>query len=192
MKIKRNFARLGKRTKNTKLPESCTQTLVFHDAPIVPCCYVYSYLGIRFEDVRWHIQFHRELGKNWKKWNLNSLNNTDNCNKNEQKLEESYLTVLLHFELHRGIVNILQYRNHNIVRKRRNRNRRSRYCRHHSWPFRDRSPPFLRQLENFGIVIESVPSKERKSQPSVKPGPRTGIFRTLISLPHRQSKILKF
>ena len=49
---------------------------------------------------------------------------TDNCNKNEQKLEESYLTVLLQFELHRGIVNILQYKNHNIVRNRRNRNRR--------------------------------------------------------------------
>ena len=191
MKIKRNFARLSKRTKNTKLPESCTQTLVFHDAPILPCCYVYSYLGIRFEDVRWHIQFHRELGKNWKKWNLNSLNLQITAIK-MNKIGESYLTVLLHFELHRGIVNILQYRNHNIVRNRRNRNRSSLYCRHHSWPFRERSPPFLRQLENFWTVIESVPSKERKSQPSVKSSPRTGTFRTLISLQHRQSKILKF
>ena len=129
-----------------------------------------------------------------KEMKFEQLKFTDNCNKNEQKLEESYLTVLLQFELHRGIVNILQYKNHNIVRNRRNRNRSSRYFRHHSWPFRERSPPFLRQLENVWTVIESVPSKERKSQPSVKPGPRTGTFRTLISLPHphRQSKILKF
>ena len=55
-----------------------------------------------------------------KEMKFEQLKFTDNCNKNEQKLEESYLTVLLQFELHRGIVNILQYKNHNIVRNRRN------------------------------------------------------------------------
>ena len=67
-----------------------------------------------------------------------------------------------------------------------------------SCPFRKRSLPFVRHLENIWPVIENAfLLKERKSQPrAVKPGPRTRTFRFLslsltTTLPHRPAKIPK-